>query len=73
MRIDGALVKVKEYMDQKFKRKRRYASALRGGRYFHADGQAWGRAAADRMAIGRKGVAAPVTRGFLCAASKGRE
>jgi hypothetical protein len=72
MRIDGALVKVKEYMDQKFKKKRRYAAALNGGRSHHTDGRAWGRAAADRMAIGRKGVAAPTTRGFLCAASRGK-
>jgi hypothetical protein len=72
MRIDGALIKVKEYMDARFHRKRSHAAALNGGRSYHTDGRAWGRAAADRMAIGRKGVAAPVTRGFLCAASKGR-
>jgi len=73
MRIDGALVKVDEYMDVKFKRKRKYAPALNGGRSNHQDGRAWGRAAADRMPIGRRGVATGAApRGFLCAASKGR-
>jgi hypothetical protein len=56
MRIDQALVKVRDYIS-KFQKKRRYASALNGGRAGHAEGRAWGRAAADRMAIGRKGVA----------------
>jgi hypothetical protein len=73
MRIDGALAKVAAYMDDKFKRKARHAARLNGGRAGHVDGRAWGRAAADRMPIGRRGVetgAAP--RGFLVAASKGK-
>lgn len=65
MRLDQALVKVQEYVDHKFGHKRRYASALNGGRTGHADGRAWGRAAADRMAIGRRGVAAGAPRGLL--------
>jgi len=74
MRIDGALVKVQAYLDDKFNRKRKYAARLNGGRVRHTDGRAWGRAAADRMPIGRRGVATGASpKGFLCAASKGRE
>jgi len=73
MRINNALVKVQEYMDHKFKRKARHAPALNGGRTWHSDGRAWGRAAADRMPIGRKGVESGTSpRGFLVAASNGK-
>jgi hypothetical protein len=67
VRIDQALVKVQAYVDAKFKKKRRYAAALNGGRRDHSDGRAWGRAAADRMPIGRRGVAAGGARGRLTA------
>jgi hypothetical protein len=56
IRLDGALVKVRKYIDDKFC-SRRSASALnsmRGGD--HVAGRTAGRAAADRMVIGRRGV-----------------
>lgn len=65
LRIDNALVKTQAYIDQKFARKRKYAAALNGGRCGHQDGRAWGRAAADRMALGRRGVGAGGARGAL--------
>lgn len=56
LRLDGALVKARAYIDDKFSGRRRYALALNGGGKGHVDGRAWGRAAADRMTLGRKGV-----------------
>jgi hypothetical protein len=58
MRIDNALIKARDYVDQKFSRKRNYASHLNGGRSYHQEGRAWGRAAADRIVLGRRGVGA---------------
>jgi hypothetical protein len=55
VRLDGALAKTRQYIDNKFKSKRG-ASSLNSVRATHREGQARGRAAADRMAIGRKGV-----------------
>ncbi len=56
IRLDGALVKVRSYLNDKFKSKRGAPAlnGLRGGN--HEAGRAAGRAAADRMVIGRKGV-----------------
>jgi hypothetical protein len=65
IRLDGAMVKVREYIDGKFGKRRSYASALNGGSSHHQDGRAHGRAAADRMVIGRKGITASTTRGLL--------
>lgn len=56
IRLDGALAKVRQYVDHKFARKRRYVSALGGVGGVHAEGRAMGRAAADKVVIGRRGV-----------------
>jgi hypothetical protein len=56
MRLDGALVKVERYIDDKFKSKRSSVSPLSGGRSTNAVGRERGRAAADAMTIGRRGV-----------------
>jgi hypothetical protein len=56
IRLSGQMKKVEEYVNNKFKMKAKYASALNGGRMDHAEGKARGRAAADSMPIGRKGV-----------------
>lgn len=55
VRLSGALRKVDQYIDNKFKRKRS-ASPLDRLRVRNAEGAARGRAAADRMTIGRRGV-----------------
>lgn len=67
VRLNGAMTKVQEHIDAKFGKKRRYASALNGGSSHNADGRAWGRAAADRMPIGRRGITASTgtVRGLL--------
>lgn len=64
MRLDGALAKVRTYVDNKFKGRKGSATALRSGRSDHAAGRAWGRAAADKMTIGRKGITSGV-KGLL--------
>lgn len=56
VRLNGAMTKVAGYIDDKFGKRRKYISALNGGRDFHAEGRARGRAAADRMTIGRRAV-----------------
>lgn len=56
MRLDGALVKVRRYIEDKFEGRRGSAAMLNGGAKYHAAGRAAGRAAADRMALGRRGV-----------------
>jgi hypothetical protein len=57
LRLDGALVKVRAYINDKFKSRRGVSAlnSMRGGS--HQAGLTAGRAAADRMAIGRRGVA----------------
>jgi hypothetical protein len=55
MRLDGALIKVQKYIDDKFSG-RRSVNPVYGVRTNHAVGRAMGRAAADAMAIGRKGI-----------------
>ncbi|MEN6605890.1 MAG: hypothetical protein ABFD60_01505 [Bryobacteraceae bacterium] len=64
VRLDGALVKVQDYIDNKFGKKRRYASAI-GVSGDHTAGRAAGRAAADAMVIGRKGVTGGHSAGRL--------
>lgn len=56
MRLDGALVKVRKYIDNKFTGHRKYASQISGPSGYHAAGRAAGTAAADRMPMGRRGV-----------------
>lgn len=56
VRLDGALVKVNAYIDDKFKKRRGSVGALTGLRTRNAEGAKRGRAAADRIAIGRRGV-----------------
>ncbi|CAB4190038.1 hypothetical protein UFOVP1196_27 [uncultured Caudovirales phage] len=65
MRLDGALQKTRKYIDDKFNKKRKYANPLNGGAKRHAEGRAWGRAAADRMILGRKGVNPSSNQGRL--------
>jgi hypothetical protein len=64
MRLDGALQKARAYTDDKFKG-RRGASALSGRNADHHDGRARGRAAADRMVIGRRGVENSRVKGYI--------
>lgn len=58
VRIDGARLKVRAYMDDKFlgAGKSRYASALSNRGAYHPEGRARGRAAADALPIGRRAV-----------------
>lgn len=56
MRLDGALVKVRRYIEDKFERRKGAADALNGGRKHHVAGRTAGRAAADRIPLGRRGV-----------------
>lgn len=56
MRLNGAMMKVKKYVEDKFEGKARHASALNGGARFHVAGRAAGRAAADKIPLGRRGV-----------------
>lgn len=67
MRLDGALVKAQRYVDEKFKSRRRSASMLYRRSGWNAAGRAAGRAAADAMPIGTRGLnsAASGARGLL--------
>jgi hypothetical protein len=66
MRLDGALVKVRKYIDDKFTGKRSYAQVLNGGSLRNVQGRSDGRSAADQMVLGRRGVnAAAGPRGLL--------
>ncbi len=56
IRLDGALVRVREYIDDKFKGGRRGANALSSGRSTNSEGSRRGRAAADAMTLGRRGL-----------------
>lgn len=57
IRLSGALRKVEQYIDDKFKSRRRSGvAALSSGRSSNSEGAARGRAAADAMPIGRRGV-----------------
>lgn len=56
MRLNGALQKAQDYIDAKFGKARKYADALKGQRGHNSDGAQHGRAAADRIPLGRKGI-----------------
>jgi hypothetical protein len=56
IRLDGAMMKVQTYIDDKFKSGRRGASPLSRGRSSNVEGAARGRAAANNMTIGRRAV-----------------
>lgn len=57
IRLDGALVKVRKYVDDKFSSKKRHSVyALTSSGRRNETGAAHGRAAADKIAIGRRGV-----------------
>jgi len=62
MRLNGALQKVNRYIDDKFSGHRRTASALAAKVRYHAEGRAAGRAAADRVALGRRGLEGGVAK-----------
>lgn len=65
MRLDGALVRAQRYIDDKFKSRRSSASMLSSGRSTNAEGSKRGRAAADAMTIGRRGVAGATSKKLL--------
>jgi len=58
MRLDGALVKVRKYLDDRFSHRKAacHAGALNHRYRNHAEGRAAGRAAADSIALGRRGM-----------------
>lgn len=55
IRLSGAMAKVNAYIDDKFK-SRRTAVSLRRNAHAHAEGAARGRAAAEQVVLGRKGL-----------------
>ena len=57
IRLGGAIAKVDRYIDDKFRRRRSASHLKDNGRWNDAGAKA-GRAAADAMPIGRKGVGA---------------
>lgn len=58
VRLSGALVKVNKYIDDKFSSKKKHsASALTSSYKSNPEGKRRGREAADKMVIGRRGVA----------------
>lgn len=65
IRLDGAMVKVRTYIDDKFKSKGRGAAPLAGRAGWNPSGRAAGRAAADAMPIGRRGLTGGSTRGLI--------
>lgn len=65
VRLNGAMAKVNRYIDDKFKSKCGRAGSLSGKYRNNEAGAAAGRAAADRMAIGRKAVTSAATRGLI--------
>lgn len=58
IRLDGAVVKVRKYIDDRFAGRRRAAQSLTRRAGWNSAGRAAGRAAADAMPIGRRGVTA---------------
>ena len=56
MRLSGAMTKVNGYIDDKFKARGKRTYALESMRSSNHEGASRGRAAADALAIGRKGV-----------------
>lgn len=64
MRLDGALIKAQQYVNDKFKAKRSVSAlAMRHGR--HAEGARRGREAANAMTLGRKGVTSGSTQKLI--------
>lgn len=61
IRLEGALIKAQKYIDDKFAH-RRGSPALALYHGGHAEGRARGRAAADAMPIGRRGVTGRATK-----------
>lgn len=58
MRLSGAMTKVNAYIDNRFKGRKGSLGHLSALRSRNSEGSARGRAAADAMAIGRKGITA---------------
>jgi hypothetical protein len=65
IRLSGALVKVQAYIDDRFKGKKANTYALSSGRGNNSVGRARGKAAADRITLGRRGLNSGSTRGLL--------
>lgn len=65
VRLNGSLVKVRKYIDDKFDGKKNVASHLNGGYRNHKDGLVAGRAAADQITLGRRGVTEGASRKLL--------
>lgn len=61
VRLNGALAKVDKYIEDKFASTHRHVEALKGAKY-HAAGREAGRAAADRVPLGRRGVEGLATK-----------
>jgi hypothetical protein len=67
-RIDQRFIEARAsavYIDHKFGQKRKYASAIRGPHGYHHEGRAAGKAAADRMPIGRRGIEGGAIKGQI--------
>lgn len=64
VRLNGALVKAQAYIDNRFQTKRRYANPLAQVTGSNSLGKQMGRAAADKLNIGRRGIetSGPVKR-----------
>lgn len=66
MRLNQSLVKTQKYIDDKFSGKNvKYASELQRGRMRNRNGVEDGKAAADRMNIGRRGLEPTKVKGYL--------
>lgn len=65
MRLSGALTKAQKYIDDKFRAGHHSLAALQGPRGYNNDGRQAGRAAADKMAIGRRGVNPSSVKGYI--------
>lgn len=62
VRLNGAMVKVQDYIDNRFHQKRRYANPLSQLNGRNDTGRQMGRAAADRLDIGRKAITTSSTQ-----------
>ena len=62
VRLNQAVVKVQDYIDNKFARTSSHISSLSGSARFNAAGRQAGKAAADAMPIGRRGIAGTTKR-----------
>lgn len=65
IRLDGALMKVRKYIDDKFTSKKRAASFSSTRYVTNAEGARQGREAADAMTIGRRGIGSAAVKGVL--------